>query len=166
VFNGSSQSNRTLVIEHDSFEEMAAREQSVGASAEWLSFQHAVEGTSDTTSGRMAVQRIVDGSGWRNHGALVVFSMTVSDPAKYAEAFSELIDSMDNPGSVRLMEMRFGGEGTTHAALISAPDTTIANQYLDELQGSDAYRRFIRKVGDIREINNVSLMRRIKSWGN
>ncbi len=54
----------------------------------------------------MAVERLRDGSGWRKHGALAAFIMTVTDPATYTAAFAELIDSSENPGSVRLMELR------------------------------------------------------------
>jgi hypothetical protein len=165
-FGGSAPNNRTLVIEHEDYADFVARGDSIGGSRDWLDFQHAIDGTSNVTSSRLAVQRMIDGSGWENHGALVAFSMTVSDPTAYAEAFSELIRSSDNPGSVRLMEMRFGGEGTTHTALISAPGFVEMNEYLDELLSSDAYRRFSSKVSDIRKINTVSYLRRIKSWGN
>lgn len=97
---------------------------------------------------------------------LAAFIMTVKDPAAYATAFTDLIGSMDNPGSVRLMEMRFGGEGITHVALITAQDFVALNNYLDELQSSDAYREFSGKVSDNRMIRTVTLYRRIKSWGD
>ena len=164
-FDGSSPGNRTLVIEHDDYADFQSRGERVGGSRDWLDFQQAVEGTSKVTSSRLAVQRAIIGSGWENHGALVAFSMSVSDPSTYLAAFNELIRSSENPGSARLMEMRFGGEGVTHVALISAADFTTMNEYLDDLLTSDAYRRFIGKVGDIRKIRTVSYLRRLKSWG-
>jgi hypothetical protein len=154
------------VIHHDDYQDLVDRGEQVAGHSDWLAFQHAVDGVSDVTSSILAVERLREGSGWENHGALVVFSMTVRDPATYVAAFQELIRSMDNPGSVRLMEIRFGGQGTTHAALISAAGFVEANEYLDELLSSDAYRRFVGKVGDIRDIRTVSYNRRIKSWGN
>jgi hypothetical protein len=164
-FDGSAPNNHTLVVQHDSYEDLQSRGARVFSSAEWMAFQQAADGTSEVTNNLMAVERLRDGSGWANHGALVVFTMTISDPAAYTDAFTDLIDSSQNPGSVRLMELRFGGEGATHAALISATDFVAANKYLDELLSSSAYRSFSRKVGDIRDIKTVSYYRRIKSWG-
>ena len=97
---------------------------------------------------------------------MTAFIMTVSDPAKYAEEFTKLVGSMDNPGSVRLMELRFGGQGATHAALISAANMTALNEYLDKLLGSRAYRHFTAEVADIRTIQNVEMLRRVATFGD
>ena len=92
--------------------------------------------------------------------------MTVKDPAAYAAAFTDLIDAMDNPGSVRLMEIRAGGMGATHLAIITGDGMAAVNNYLDRLLASDAYRDFAGKVGEIRRINTVSMYRRVRTYGD
>ena len=136
------------------------------AGTAWVAFAAPLTNIIDVESRLMAIERFREGTGWRNHGAMAAFVMTVTDPAEYVAAFSELVESSDNPGSVRLMEMRFGGQGATHAALISAASITELNEYLDELLTSNAYRKFADDVSDIRTIHNVQMMRRVVSYGD
>jgi hypothetical protein len=97
---------------------------------------------------------------------MAAFVMTISDPDAYTAAFREFVASSDNPGSTRLMELRFGGLGATHVVLISAPGSAALNEYLDELLSSDEYRVFAGKVNGIRTINNVEMLTRVRSYGN
>ena len=166
MFPGASNANRTLVIGFDSFEELVARDQRVFQSTEWTTFQRAAEGSSEVVSNSMAQQILVEGSGWANHGALLAVTMSVKDPASYAAAFAEMIKSVENPGSIRLMQMRYGGGDTNHVALFSGPDAAAVNKYVDDLQGNAAFQEFSAKVADNRKVNNISLLRRIKTWGN
>ena len=166
MFPGSSPANRTLVITHDSFADLAADSQRVAESREWMTLQQAAEGTAEVVGNVMAQQVVVAGSGWNNHGGLLVVTMSVSDPATYVAAFREMIKSVKNPGSIRLMQLRYGGGATNHVALFSAPDTVAANKYVDDLQSNAAFQEFAAKVADIRKVNNISMMRRVKTWGN
>jgi hypothetical protein len=131
-----------------------------------MRLQQATDGTSEVVGNRMAAQRMIDGSGWREHDAMLAVSMTVSDPATYAAAFAEMIEGVNNPGSIRLMQMRYGGEGVTHTVLISAPDAVAANKYVEDLQDSDAFMEFAAKVADIRKVHNINMLRRIQTWNN
>ena len=165
MFPGGSNANRTLVIGFDSFEDLVARDQRVFQSTEWTTFQQAGEGSAEVVSNSMAQQLLVAGSGWSNHGALLVVTMSVRDPVTYAAAFAEMIKGVKNPGSIRLMQMRYGGGATTHVALFSAPDAVAANKYVDDLQGNKAFQEFAAKVADNRKVINISMMRRVKTWG-
>ena len=166
TFRGSSPSTHTVVVEYDSYADQEKKLKKRNASPDWLRFIQTLDGVSSVKSTRMAIQRSVEGSGWRDHGAMTAFTMAVSDPATYAAAFAEMIDSTGNPGSIRLMEMRFGGEGTTHVVLISAPGSAVLNEYLDELLASDAYRTFAGKVSGIRTIRTVTMLTRVRSFGD
>lgn len=166
LFPGSNPANRTLVIEYDSFEDLVASTRRAGESQEWLEFQEAVEGTSEVISNSMAQQLLVEGSGWSDHGALLVVTMSVSDVPTYVAAFREMIEGVENPGSIRLMQLRYGGGSTNTVALFSAPDSEAANQYVDDLQGNEAFEEFAAKVAAIRQVNNISMMRRVKTWGD
>jgi hypothetical protein len=164
MFDGSNPTTHVLVVSYDDYAELQNTDNRVRPSREWSDYLNAIEGTSDVTAIAMGIQRLAVGSDWHEHGAAMVFNMTVRDAASYATEFAKLIDSMDNPGSARLIEIRAGGEGATHLALITAPDFVLLNTYVDELFSSDAYRNFARKVGDIRRINTTSIYRRVASW--
>lgn len=165
TFDGSNPTSHVLVIGYDDYAELQRVDERVRPSREWVDYLNATRGTNDVTALGMGIERVVRGSGWHNHGAAMVFNMTVRDPGTYAPAFAELIESMDNPGSSRLMEIRAGGEGATHLAIITAPDFVTLNTFMDDLLGSDAYADFVEEVGDIRSINTTSIYRRVKTWG-
>jgi hypothetical protein len=166
TFDGTSPSTHVFAISYDDYAEMQRIDERVRPSREWSDYLDAVDGASEVTALSMGVQRLASGSDWHNHGAGIVFNMTVRDSATYAEEFSKLVNSMDNPGSVRLIEIRAGGQGATHFAMITAPDFTTLNNYVDELFSSNAYRDFSREVGDIRRINTTSIYRRVMTWDN
>ena len=166
AFDGSSPATHTVVVEYDSIEHYDRAVTQRNASPTWPRFGAMMRDASELLSTRMAVQLMVKGSGWRDHGALVATSMSVSDPAAYAAAFSKWTDAIDNPGSIRLMQMRFGGQGTTHVALFSGPNAAALNNSLDKMLASDAYARFARDVADIREIRTTTMYRRIRTFGD
>jgi len=165
TFNGSDPTSHVLAISYDDYAELQRIDDRVRPSREWVDYLNAIDGTNELTALGMGIERYANGSGWHNHGAAMVFNMTVRDPGTYAPAFVELVESMENPGSTRLIEIRAGGEGATHLALITAPDFVTLNTFMDELFASDAYARFARKVGDIRTINTTSIYRRVMTWG-
>ena len=164
TFDGSSPTSHVLAISYDDYAEMQKIDERVRPSREWSEYLDAIEGTNDVTAISMGVQRIARGSGWHKHGAGMLFNMTVRNAAIYAAEFTKLVDATDNPGSIRLIEIRAGGEGATHFALITAPDFTTLNNYVDELFSSDAYKAFARNVGEIRRINTTSIYRRVMAW--
>ncbi len=163
-FDGRNPATHVIVVGYDDYAALQETDDSVRPSREWADYLAAIQGTNELTALSLGVQRLADGRGWHDHDAGMVFAMTVSDARAYAAAFSELIDASDNPGSVRLMEMRAGGEGATHLAVITAPDFTTLNEYIDELFASDAYAEFAAKVGGIRRINTTSIYRRLQTW--
>ena len=166
TFSGESEISHLAIGNFDDYADYEDQTDARRMSPEWGAFVGSVQGMLDVESRIMAVERYRDGSGWQEHGALAAFVMTVRDPAVYAPAFVELTESMDNPGSVRLMELRFGGMGASHVALISAAGVAELNEYLDDLLTSDAYQAFVGKVAGIHTINNVEMLRRVKSYGN
>ncbi|MDX1482736.1 MAG: hypothetical protein R3315_13715 [Woeseiaceae bacterium] len=165
TFDGSNPTSHVLAISYDDYAELQRVDDRVRPSREWVDYLNAIRDTNDLMALGMGIERYARGSGWHNHGAAMVFNMTVRDPRTYAPAFAELVESMDNPGSSRLIEIRAGGEGATHLAIITAPDFVTLNTFMDELLGSEAYADFVEEVGDIRTINTTSIYRRVKTWG-
>lgn len=166
MFDGSNPATHVLAISYDDYEELQRTDDHVRSSREWADYQRAIDGASDLVGLSMGIERFADGSDWHEHGAGITFNMTVSDPATYAAEFEKLIDAADNPGAVRLIEVRAGGQGATHFAIVTAPDFVTLNNYLDELFDSDGYRDFAGKVGGIRRINTTSIYRQLQSWEN
>ena len=165
TFSGESEISHLAIGSFEGYDDFEKTTSDRNSSPEWAAFVGSLRGVLDVKSRLMAIERFRVGTGWRNHGAMAAFVMTVTDPAAYAAAFAEFVESSDNPGSTRLMELRFGGQGATHAVLISATGSAALNEYLDELLSSDAYRVFAGKVSDIRTIHNVEMLTRVKSYG-
>lgn len=164
VFDGSNPTSHVIVISYDDYQDLQDTDRRVFESKAWSDYQQKSRGALDLVSVAMGIQRITKGSGWHNHGYAMVYVMSVSDPATYAQEFSKLVDAMDSPGSIRLMEMRAGGEGTTHIVVVTAPDFVSLNEFTDQLQASRAYADFVKKVRGIRQIRTTSIYRRIKTW--
>ena len=164
-FDGTNPATHTIVAR---FEDYEAHDRLTAQRMEhpaWAQFGLAVRDLSTVKSTAMIVERLADGSMEPDHRAAVAFSVSVSDPAAYAAALSRMLDATDSPGSTRLVEIRFGGEGATHAVVSSAPSLAILNEWTDELFASDEYRRFTADVASIREVRTVSNYRLIKRWG-
>lgn len=166
TFSGESEISHLAIGNFEGYDDYEKITSDRNSSPAWRAFVGSLGGVLDVKSRLMAVERFREGSGWRDHGAMAAFVMTITDPETYAAAFAEFVNSTDNPGSVRLMELRFGGQGATHAVLISAAGSAALNEYLDELLSSDAYREFVGKVGDIRTMNNVEMLSRVRTYGD
>lgn len=165
TFAGESEISHLAIGNYEGYEDYEKTTNDRNSNPAWRAFVGSLGDVLDVKSRLMAIERYRVGAGWRDHGAMAAFVMTITDPAAYAAAFAEFVESSDNPGSVRLMELRFGGQGATHAVLISAVGSAALNEYLDELLSSDAYRVFVGKVGDIRTILNVEMLSRVVTYG-
>lgn len=165
-FDGSNPATHTIVAR---FEDYAAHDRLTAQRIEhpgWAQFGLAVRDLSTVSSTAMIIERLAEGSMEPGHRAAVAFSVSVSDPAAYAAALSRMLDATDNPGSTRLVEIRFGGEGATHAVVTSAPSLAELNEWTDELFASQPYRRFAADVAPIRDVRTVSSYSLIKRWGD
>lgn len=165
-FDGTNPATHTIVARFDDYEAhdrlTAQRVQHLA----WAQFGLAVRDLSTIKSTAMVIERLADGRMEPDHRAAVAFSVSVSDPAAYSAALSRMLDATDGPGSTRLVEIRFGGEGATHAVVTSAPSLAILMEWTDELFASNAYRRFAADVAPIRDVRTVSNYRLVKRWGD
>ncbi len=165
TFSGASEISHLAIGNFEGYDDYEKTTSDRNSNPAWRAFVGSLGGVLDVKSRLMAIERYRVGTGWRDHGAMAAYVMTITDPEAYAAAFAEFIEASENPGSVRLMELRFGGQGATHAVLISAAGSAALNEYLDELLSSDAYRVFVGKVGDIRTILNVEMLTRVVTYG-
>lgn len=94
-----------------------------------------------------------------------VYVMGVKDPAAYAEAFSQMRNTLIAESGGRLgldlHQITSGNEpGATHAVVASAPSFPELLELTDMVFSSNAYKTFAGKVKDNREIlNRFSLYR-------
>jgi len=156
AFDGANPATHTLVASFDDYQAYDRLTRQRLGHTGWLEFQQAVEGASTATSSLMAVELYRAGEIADSHRSGVAFVMTVSDPAKYAAEFSKLTDAQGHPGSIRLMQLRYGSMGATHAVVLGAPNSAVMNEYLDDLLSSEDYADFAEEVADIRKINTVN----------
>ena len=165
-FDGTDPASHVIVAEYEDYEAYETLSQRRRGSPDWLQYVLSSSGSASGTASLLVIQRMAFGKGWRDSNAVAAYIMTVTDPATYAAAFDRMFKAAGTPGSVRLMEVRAGGMGATHVALLNSTSFAALNEYIDELLASDAYRTFIEEVGAIRTINTVSMYRRVRTWGD
>jgi hypothetical protein len=102
----------------------------------------------------------------RSAGYLAVSLVNVTDAAAYRAGIAELNRAVGNPGVMRLVAFRSGNMAATHAVLIGGSDFKAVNEYLDKLYASDAFAKFIAKVGPTRKLVSVQMYRRVGTWGD
>ena len=111
---------------------------------------------------------VVDDHGAARYTAeyLVAYLIHSTDAATYRSAIADLDKGVGNPGVLRLVAMRTGNMGYTHAVLIGGPDFETVNTYLDKLFASDAFAAFQEKVGDTRKVVGVNPYYRVATYGD
>ena len=97
------------------------------------------------------------------------YILSVSDPATYAAAFTEmrtaLLEASAGKLSLDLHQIISGNEpGATHAVVASAASFPELLEMTDMVFSSDAYKKFATTVKDIREITNIFSLYRAKMY--
>lgn len=161
---GGSESSHLVVVDFGNYGEYVARNRARMGSHGWSKYLLATQ-DADYHGGNMYM--VVDDYGEPRHSAayLAAYLIKSSDAALYREAIGEMAKSLGNPGVLRLVQRRTGASDMTHAVLIGGEDFTAVHEYLDKLLASDAYRKFVRKVGDTREVLGLETYRRVAHWG-
>jgi hypothetical protein len=156
-----------LVVEDfDSYAEYMDSTAKRFASPGWA--RYALESEVNTHYRGSDLFTVVDdhGAKRRNAGYLVATLVNVTDAAAYRAGIAELNRAVGNPGVMRLVAFRTGNMAATHAVLIGGSDFKAVNEYLDKLYASDAYAKFIAKVGPTRKMVSVWMFQRVGTWGD
>ncbi len=156
--------SHTIVADYDSYAERDKLDKARTESHGWARYLLATQGSELVSADLVTVIKDY-GKPRHTAGYLVVYTMQVGDPGRYAAALDKLHDAIGDPGVLRLVAVRSGPAKMSHAVLIGADDFTAANEYLDKLLTSDAYASFVEEVADIRKIHNVAMYERVGAWG-
>lgn len=161
---GAAETSHLVVVDFDNYDDYVTRNRRRMDSHGWSKYLLATQDANYHSSDMFVV---VDDHGDARHSAgyLAAYLVNSSDAELYREAVSDLNEAIGNPGVLRLVARRTGARDFTHAVLIGGKDFATVNKYLDKLQGSDAYTRFIEKVGDTRELLGLYTYRRVAHWG-
>ena len=163
-FGVPGKGTHTIVADYDSYAVRDKVDKARYESHGWAKYMLATEGSKLVSAELVTVIKDY-GKPRHEAGYLVAFTMNVSDPARYAAALDKLDDAVSHPGVLRLVGIRSGPADVTHAVLVGADDFAAANDYLDKLFASDAYRTFAADVGDIRKLLNVAMYKRVDAYG-
>lgn len=160
VTNGSLK----IVADFDNYAERGERDKKRRASHGWSRWQLAMEDAEFVGADMVSV---VADHGKPRHTAdyLLVYTLSVQDPAVYAAALEEMNDALGNPGVLRLVALRSGSRAATHAVLIGGRDFAAVNEYMDRLYASDAFGTFVSKVRNVRSVVHIESYRKVGDWG-
>ena len=153
-----------LVVDFDTYAERAERDKKRRASHGWSRWRLAME-DAEFVAAEMAGVIADYGKPRHTAGYLLVYMVSVQDPAVYAAALSEMNEAAGNPGVLRLVAMRTGSRAASHAVLIGGEDFAAVNEYMDELYASDAFQTFRSKVSGIRSVVHIEAYRKVDAWG-
>ena len=96
---------------------------------------------------------------------LVLFNLRVKNAKKYAELWTELMNSNDFPGSATLFQDTFNGlDGRTHYIGMSGPSVDALRDAIAESLGSKDGENFQKRASGIRKVLSTYLMLHVKSW--
>jgi hypothetical protein len=154
----------TIVADYDNYAARSKLDKARVESHGWANYVLATQGSA-LVSADLAIVLEDFGKARHEAGYLVAYTMQVSDAGVYRDALAKMEKAIGNPGVLRLVAVRSGTTDVTHAVLVGASDFAAANEYLDKLYASDAFKTFVEEVGDIRTVGNVAMYRRVGHWG-
>ncbi len=168
IFDGDDPATHFLVSDYDSFADYDKMTASRVRSGGWGNAMAAVNAAADPIRSGIGVIRADYGEGWpERDNYVMVYSLNVTNAAKYAKAFDKLANSdigKQAPGVTRLMENRSAGAAPTHYVIMSAPTFAGLNEHLEAMFASKAYEDFSDDVSDIRTIVGTASYRKVKVW--
>ena len=169
TLNGASDSTHFIIASYmtmEDFQEAGALTQSCPEAATMLgTILSSASPVSD-----LAIIPIFEANDWTVDGAFTKYDMRMNleNEEEYAEAWSELMESNVESGSVTssygLNRVLYGNDEFTHFVYIGASDFVTLTDGATELTSSKAFEKFSRKVKGMREVLNTSLIIPVKAW--
>ena len=169
TLNGASESTHFIIASYmtrEDFQNAGALTQSCPEAATMLgSLMNSASPVSD-----LAIVPIIEANDWTVDGAFTKYDMRMNleNEEEYAEAWSELMESNVESGSVTssygLNRVLYGNDEFTHFVYIGASDFVTLTDGATELTSSKAFEKFSRKVKGMREVLNTSLIIPVKAW--
>ena len=169
TLNGASNSTHFIIASYmtrEDFQNAGALTQSCPEAATMLgSLMNSASPVSD-----LAIVPIIEANDWTVDGAFTKYDMRMNleNEEEYAEAWSELMESNVESGSVTssygLNRVLYGNDEFTHFVYIGASDLVTLTDGATELTSSKAFEKFSRKVKGMREVLNTSLVIPVKAW--
>lgn len=161
---GVADGSLKLVADYASYDERDERDNKRRASHGWSRYLLAMH-DADTVAAEMAGLVVDYGKPRHTAGYLLVYLVNVQDPTAYVAAMGDLNKAEGNPGVLRIVALRTGNRGVTHAVLIGGENFASVQKYMDKLFASDAFRSFSAKVSGMRSVVQVESYRRVGAWG-
>lgn len=169
TLNGASDSTHFIIASYmtmEDFQEAGALTQSCPEAATMLgTILSSASPVSDLT-----IIPIIEANDWTVDGAFTKYDMRMNleNEEEYAEAWSELMESNVESGSVTssygLNRVLYGNDEFTHFVYIGASDFVTLTDGAREQTSSKAFEKFSRKVKGMREVLNTSLIIPVKAW--
>jgi len=167
IVNGESPATHNFVVTYPNLEDMDASFARNAMSQDWATFLEELGAVSEQIHTMMFRSTgITSGDSSSitspNSAGNWIF-MNVQDPVTYVDAWQDLNSNDNLQGTNTLLEIIADGtDGVTHAIIQSA--NNMASLLATPPQQLPGWSRFIDRVGDIRTIENRTMVVRVKSW--
>ena len=172
VAAGESPISHMVSVLHPSYDAMDAAFAINATSDDWATLLAELNGVSELISSSMfegtglgsTANQIGAGPGVANLYVLI----SVSNPAKYAEAWQKMITSTDlGETDTVLISMSAGGLGsTTHVAAVSGKSVGAVMTQMNANRSEQTFQTFLQEVGEIRTIEQNIVTVDMAVFGN
>ena len=172
VAAGESPATHSVAVVYPSFEALDTAFAINAQSEDWSAFLGEIGGISDVVSSSMfeatglgsMENQLGAGPGM---GSLYYF-ISVSDPAQYATAFQEMLNSTDTGETDTMLFSVPAGEvdGTTHVVSVTGKSVGAVMSQMTTNRADEAFAAFIGEVQDIREVTQVVATVDVAVFGN
>ncbi|MDA9901851.1 hypothetical protein N9D99_04995 [Gammaproteobacteria bacterium] len=166
IANGENPSTHTVLVVHSSPEAMAANMATQVGSSDTATFQAEIAEAAQLVSSGMG-QFLAFGGAASNitspNPVGMFYQMSVSDPAAYAGAFSDLSAMNSDTGwSILSSSIADGTDPTTHFVVnwANSIDELLNNQPQDNA----GWESFSQRVSNIRKVESTSILTTVASW--
>lgn len=164
--SGESPATHTVLVVHPSPEEMAANMARNLGSSDWATFQAEVGQVSQIIASGMG-EMLAFGGDANNvtspNRVGMFYQISVSDPAAYASAFTDLAEMNSDRGwSVLSSSIADGTNPATHIVVnwANSIDELLNNQPQDYA----GWESFSQRVNSIRKVESTSIWAQVASW--
>lgn len=167
TINGSASSTHFFIASYETMADFSKGQELVQSCADAATFLQEMSSAATPVT-EYAIIPAIEVGDWTQDSVFMKYDIKVSDEGVFAAAWSELMDASVKNGSISdsygLNRIFLGNSDASHFVYIGAQDFQSLVAQDTEVQESNDFARYLRKVGGVREILNTSLITPVMSW--
>jgi hypothetical protein len=168
VANGENEATHVVNVVHSSPAEMDANMEKTQGSQDAAALALELNQAARIVNTRVG-QILLSGGSAENitseNPAVMIYLMSVSDPAAYAREFSSFLSQNAGIGQTFLSSsLADGDDPATH--IVFNAGNSLGELIMNQPQSQDGWDAYVSRVGGLRTIEGTAMLRTVKSWAS